>query len=129
MRKLLWVAALALLIVPAFAWTPIAPSTFKVESRYVRWFPFSVTRTKSDVKGRFESRGGSDNRIRCLIVDQENLDKLQNEEPASGYYDSGSVVVANIAVSLSKGNYFLVFDNRGGWLTSRSVWANIQLDE
>lgn len=128
-RIVLAVPLLALLIIaPGFAGTQIAPSAFKVESRSSRWFPFRVTGRSSEVKGRFQSRGGSDNRIRCLIVDQENLDKLINGQPASGFYDSGSVVVANISVKLSQGDYFLLFDNREGWLTSRDVWANIQLE-
>jgi len=128
MRKLALVAMLVLLAMPAIAGMPITPSAFKVESRQVMWFAFRVTERLAKVEGRFESRGGSDNRIRCLILDQENLDNLKNEQPMRAYYDSGSVVVANVSARLARGDYFVVFDNREGWLTSRSVWSNIQLN-
>jgi len=118
-------------IAVVLAWSMITPArsltpdTFAVDSGSYRVFSFEVPRF-GRVFGQFRSQGGD---IRVLIVDQDQFENYRGGRPFRSYYDSGQGGGAQVDLQLRYGRYVLIFDNRAGTYSNRTVSSNLQLDE
>ena len=116
---------------PAAARTPlgrryIVNGSFTVEPNNGKVFPFRVGRRGAVVAGRFRAQGGSGNDIEVFILDSDGLENFRNGHRVPTYYNSGRVTVGTINVTLSEGDYHLVFNNKFSALSNKAVTASVE---
>ena len=93
--------------------------------------PFSIDLdTMEDVRieGMFQASGGSRNDIKAYIFDHTAFLNWVNGHPVTPIYSSGQVTIADLNVDITKpGDYHLVLENRFSILSSKNVFAQIDL--
>jgi hypothetical protein len=94
---------------------------------YIKHYSF-VVKGQGAISGRFEARGGIDDAIQVIVTDRDGLTNLRNGNRFRRWYNSGEKTVEDISMSLSAGEYVLVFSNRGS-LTNRTTKTNVKLDD
>ena len=107
--------------------TQIVNDEFALPPGYIKHYSFAA-KGQGTISGRFEAQGGRDNAIQVIITDQDGLTNLRNGNRFRCWYDSGEATVQNINISLSAGEYVLVFSNRGS-LTNRTTKTSVNLDD
>ena len=105
----------------------IVSDDFALPPGYTKSYNFAV-KGQGTVVGRFEAQGGIDDAIQVVITDRDGLTNLRNGNRFQCWYNSGEVTVQNINVSLSPGDYILVFSNRGS-LTNRTIKTAVRLND
>jgi hypothetical protein len=81
------------------------------------------------VVGYFAASGGSGNDIEVAILDDMAFINWINGHEVNSLYSSGKITVAEIDVSITtSGKYHLVFHNLFSIISSKNVYANVDLN-
>lgn len=87
------------------------------------WKPFYVSDFLR-ISGRLQGSGG-DGKYEAYIMSDQQLTNYRNGRNTQTFWSSGGqVVVADINTRLRAGLYYLVINNKAGWV-SRNIQANI----
>ena len=104
----------------------LTPRAFVVPAGRYTFFRIIVNRNGTII-GRFSASGGNGNDVEVFILGQDEFINFQNGHSVRTWYNSGRVTVSNISVSLSPGNYYLVFNNKFSVITPKAITASILL--
>lgn len=119
-RIYLFLGLFFLLAISVNAQEVAAERAITVKAGGYTWFDYSFNQPTT-LKGRFRAQGGGRNDIEVYIMDDDNFENWKNGNQANTYYNSGRVTVANFNVTLPKGNYHLVFNNKFSVITPKAV--------
>ncbi len=105
----------------------LVDTAFAVPAKQVMTYKFNADSKGGRVRGRFRATGGSGNDIEVYILDKNGYENWQNGHKVKTYYNSGRITVADIDVTLGKGQYILIFSNRFSSSTPKAVEAQVSL--
>jgi hypothetical protein len=80
------------------------------------------------VSGEFRASGGTGNDIAVVLADEDNFENWINGHPANVLYSTPKTTNGRLSIPIAQsGTYYLAFSNRFSLLTSKQVFAEIQL--
>lgn len=121
-RSLFVVGILVLLSVGSLAQSGTEKSVaFTIAAGDYLASPINVVESSFRYTCRFRAQGGSRNDIEIYIMDAENFENWRNGNSADTYYNSGRKTVGHWDLTLKKGSYVQVFNNRWALVTPKAV--------
>jgi hypothetical protein len=97
---------------PVYTDGNIASGEITVAAGGIIKFKFDVQK-RSQLRGSFATKGMPD-AVTCLLLDDENFERMMRGEDLKTIANTGSVPGGRIERKLEQGVYYLVFDNRSG---------------
>lgn len=90
-------------------------------------YTFSVTpfMDNADLTGSFRALSGGP--LYVYLFDESNFQNWKGGGNFTILYNSGKVVVGDIDMPMTEGEYYVVFSNKHSWITSKIVNADISL--